>query len=109
MVSVASHERIVATLVEALLIEKRWGYRDDVTDFILRQQRRMPDYLRLPMRVLTKAFHLTAFLRFGKTFAQLPLEQRVAAICLARSSRVRPLQDMIRFYESLTIFGFYGL
>ncbi|HEX5957462.1 MAG TPA: GMC family oxidoreductase [Hyphomicrobiaceae bacterium] len=75
--------------------------------FVLAQHRRMPDYLRFPFKVLTLLFVAwSGFPRLG-SWRSLDAEQRGRRIERMRKSPLGPFRDLIRFYEGLTIFGFY--
>lgn len=74
---------------------------DAETAFLLQQMNRMPDYLRLPFRLLTLYFGYHTLLWYGKTFPELSPEQRDKVI---RSWKHAPLSFMptfIRFFEGL--------
>jgi choline dehydrogenase-like flavoprotein len=74
--------------------------------FVLDQHARMPDYLRLPLKVLTLLFvRWSGFPRVG-SYRTLDADQRWRRIERMRRS-VSPFRDLIRFYEGLTIFGFH--
>jgi choline dehydrogenase-like flavoprotein len=75
--------------------------------FVLAQHARMPDYLRLPLQVLTLLFvHLSGFPRLG-SYRGLDADERWRRIERMRRSAFSPLRDLIRFYEGLTLFGFH--
>jgi choline dehydrogenase-like flavoprotein len=75
--------------------------------FVLAQHARMPDYLRLPLRLLTLAFvHWSTFPRLG-SYRALDPDQRWSRIARMRRSALGPFRDLIRFYEGLAIYGFY--
>jgi choline dehydrogenase-like flavoprotein len=75
--------------------------------FVLAQHARMPDYLRLPLQVLTLLFvRWSGFPRPG-SYASLDPDRRWSRIAGMRRSIVGPFRDLIRFYEGLAIFGFH--
>jgi hypothetical protein len=76
--------------------------------FVLAVHARMPDYLRLPFRLLTLAFDAATLVRCGRPFHRLSLERRIQHIERWRSSRIEAKRRLIEFYESLTLFGFYS-
>lgn len=82
---------------------------NDVVRFVLAQQGRMPDLLRLPMLVLTVVFDVQSLLKSGVCFHQLPHEQRWQHILAWKHSRLGVRRDLIRFYESLAVLGWYSL
>ena len=75
--------------------------------FVLAQHARMPDYLRLPLQVLTLLFvRWSGFPRLG-SYRDLDQDRRWARIARMRGSILGPFRDLIRFYEGLAIFGFH--
>jgi choline dehydrogenase-like flavoprotein len=75
--------------------------------FVLDQHGRMPDYLRLPLKVLTLLFvHWSNLPRLG-SYRALDPDRRWRRIERMRSSVLGPFRDLIRFYEGLTVFGFH--
>ena len=72
-----------------------------VTSAIVEAQQLMPDYLRMPMRVLTLLFDCTGILRGGRLFRALPLDARQAQLAAWRDSRIGLCRNFVRFYESL--------
>jgi choline dehydrogenase-like flavoprotein len=75
--------------------------------FVLDQHARMPDYLRLPLKILTLLFvRWSGFPRLG-TYRYLDADRRWDRIERMRRSMLGPFRDLIRFYEGLTIFGFH--
>ena len=81
---------------------------NEVVGFVLQQHSRMPDYLRLPIVVLTLVFDLWGILQGGALFHRLPHSVRWHQIDLWQSSPIGFCRDLIRFYESLTVFGWYS-
>jgi choline dehydrogenase-like flavoprotein len=74
--------------------------------FVLDQHDRMPDYLCLPLQILTLLFvHWSGLPRIGSYRAVDP-DRRWRWIERMRGSKVGPFRDLIRFYEGLTVFGF---
>src|SRR5262245_7754879 len=75
--------------------------------FVLDQHGRMPDYLRLPLKILTLLFiHWSNLPRLG-SYRALDPDRRWRRIERMRSSVLGPFRDLIRFYEGLTVFGFH--
>ena len=75
--------------------------------FVLDQHGRMPDYLRLPLKILTLLFiHWSNLPRQG-SYRTLDPDRRWRRIERMRSSILGPFRDLIRFYEGLTVFGFH--
>ena len=108
-------ELTVSALADSIIRERCAGegidashYHDSVTRFLLGQHERMPDYLRLPLQVLTLVFDSWALPRNGHPFHRLTHERRWRQICAWKRSRVGKFRDLIKFYESLTILAFYS-
>lgn len=79
-----------------------------VVDFVLAQHRRMPDFLRLPMTCATIAFGCESWLRGRGRFFRHDHPARWQQIQRWRQSRLGPQRDLIKFYESLAVFGWYA-
>lgn len=75
--------------------------------YVLREQARMPDYLRLPLRVLTLLFDAQTLPFTLAPFHSLPPERRARWIERWRHAPLEPCRDLIRFYESLAVFAGY--
>lgn len=75
--------------------------------FVLNQHARMPDYLRLPLMILTLIFDFSGYLAQRQLFHNLDPDLRWNRIVKARNSRFGPFRDLIRYYEGLTTFGFH--
>lgn len=74
---------------------------NDLTQFLLEQQAKLPDYLVRPMGLATKAFDLTGCLRAGHRFHTQPAIVRAAQIASWKKSRQSARRDLMRYYESL--------
>jgi hypothetical protein len=68
---------------------------------IIERQQQMPDYLRLPMHALTRAFDYWTFVRTGTRFQNLPREQRAEHLSAWKQSGLEACRSFVRFYESL--------
>jgi hypothetical protein len=68
---------------------------------IIGQQQRMPDYLRLPITVLTYGFDCVGVFYGGRRFHRLEASQQLQQINAWKSSPIGLCQNFIRFYESL--------
>ena len=79
-----------------------------VARFLLATHAKMPDYLRLPFVVLTLALDLWALPTAGRPFHRLPHEGRLRQLRAWRTSRLGPRRDLIKFYETLAVFGWYA-
>lgn len=75
--------------------------------FVLDQQARMPDYLRLGIRLGTWLFAMEAWLVSCRPFHGLPPAKRAHRVASWRRSRFGVKRDLIRFYESLAVFAWY--
>lgn len=80
-----------------------------VAVFMLAQRGRMPDFLGLAMMVLTLVFALQALFFFGAPFNRLRHEHRWEHVLAWRNSRIGPRRDLIRFWESLAVLGWYSI
>ena len=80
-----------------------------VAEFMLAQRGRMPDFLGLAMMILTLVFALQALLFFGAPFNRLRHEHRWEHVMAWRNSRIGARRDLIRFWESLAVLGWYSL
>jgi hypothetical protein len=109
---VLSFEATVAALT-ASIIQGRCGdggpaAGERVTRFVLAQHADMPDYLRLPMRCLVLTFDAWAIPLAGRPFHRLPHERRWKTIERWRGSRLGPRRDLVKFFESLAVFGWFA-
>ena len=84
------------------------GLSRQTGQFLLAVHSRMPDYLRLPFRVLTLAFDAWAIPKSGRPFHRLPVEKRLEQMRRWRTSRIETQRRLIEFYESLALFGLYS-
>jgi hypothetical protein len=110
---VLSFDATVAALT-ASIIRERCGAAGDgsgqqhVVRFLLDTHARMPDYLRLPFRGLTLAFDAAALPFAGRPFHRLPHERRWRQIRAWRTSTLGVRRDLVKFYETLAVFGWYS-
>lgn len=79
-----------------------------VTRFVIEQHGRMPQYLRLPLKVLTLILDAWTLPVTGRPFHSLPHERRWRVIESWKHSPMSFRRDLIKFYESLAIFGCYS-
>lgn len=80
-----------------------------VVQFVLGQRARMPDLHGLLIMILTVVFAVQALFFYGALFNRLSHEHRWEHILAWRNSRLGPRRDLIRFYESLSVLGWYSL
>lgn len=86
-----------------------WFLENDVVRFVIAQQGRTPDYLRLLLRGVTLFFDAWPLLTTGRPFHRLAPEFRLRHIEAWRTSRLAPRRNFIRYYEGLAVFGWYSL
>ena len=84
------------------------GASAPVARFLLATHTSMPDYLRLPFKILTLIFGLWSLPLAGATFHRLSLEARARQIRGWQDSALGVRRDLVKFYETLTIFGWYA-
>jgi hypothetical protein len=107
-------ERTVAALAGAIIHERATAAvplpaeEQAVARFLLETHARMPHHLRAPLRILTHAFAAWCSVLGGAAFHRQPVERRVQHIRAWRTSRLAPRRDLIRFYETLAVFGWYS-
>jgi hypothetical protein len=89
-----------------LVYEQADAVANRVARFVTREHANMPDFLRLPIRALTLAFDAASIPHTGKAFHELSQARRLRQIASWRHSRMGFRRDLVRFYESLVIFGF---
>lgn len=107
--------RTVSAMVHTLIVDRardasqaHLPLSDDVVYFVLGQQARMPDLLRGPFRLATLFLNLNSLVTRGRLFPELSHGDRRCLIERWRCSRIGGLRDIVRFYESLSIFFCYG-
>jgi hypothetical protein len=107
-----SYEATVSALSDSMIRERcpasaavRSG---DAACFVLAQIGRMPDYLRWPMRCLTRLFDLCGWRPGRGCFHAQEHPRRWRQIECWRRSRLGVCRDLIRLYESLVIFWCYS-
>ena len=81
---------------------------DAETSFLLQQMQNMPDYLRMPFRVLTIFFGLHTILFYGKTFPSLIPAQREEVIRKWKNSSLSFMSTFIRFFDGLVTVHVYS-
>lgn len=79
-----------------------------VAEFVTAQVGRMTAPLRLPMRLATCGLSVLALLSTGAPFHRLAEPQRRRLVDRWRTSRLGPIRDVIRFYDSLTVIALHG-
>lgn len=103
-----SYKNVIESLSEGLTRIHLDGPRDATnpdSSFIaaelISRQEQMPDFMRLPIRLLTVCFNLSGLLHGGQLFRHMPDDARTQRILAWKHSRVGLCRNLIRFYESL--------
>ena len=76
---------------------------NSAVNFVIEQQNRMPDYLRLPLLILTLIFDIWGLLRTGLCFHSQSPSVRQQLIQVWKNSPFQICRDLMRFYESLVV------
>jgi len=102
-------EATVTALTDSLIREHggpdHSPLRDGVVRFALEQHGRMPDYLRLPLLILTCGFGWVSVVTAGAPFHRLPPDRRRRQLLAWRRARLGVCRDLVRFWETLVVFG----
>jgi hypothetical protein len=103
-------EATVRAFAEAIIQQHSRDARleEPVAQFLLDVRMHMPDYLRIPFRILGLIFDAWAIPLTGRPFHRLSNRQRLIQIHAWRSSRIEARRRFIEFYESLAVFGLYS-
>jgi len=72
-----------------------------LTDEIIAQQRRMPDYLPFPIAVLTWLFEFSGILFTLQRFSRQSSDARAKQLLAWKNSPIGVCRNFVRFYESL--------
>lgn len=67
----------------------------------------MPEYFALGIIVMTYFFDMATLIRAGKRFHHAKPSTQIKQVNRWRQSRVGPFGDLMRFYETLTLFELY--
>ena len=81
---------------------------NDVARFAEAQYGRLPDTLRLPMRVATVLFDAFGLVLCGLPFHRQAPDRRRLQIALWRRSPLGPWRDFIRYHESLAVLALHS-
>src|SRR5271157_3559779 len=81
---------------------------NDLARFVLEQQARLPDYLRLPMLAATLGFDWSNCLHTARSFHSRPPEIRQRQIAAWKRSRLGFQRDLVRYYESLATLALHS-
>jgi hypothetical protein len=108
-------ERTAAAIVDTIVAgfegdprHRRLGRRPAVVGFVLGQVAHLTSPLRLPLRAATCGLSLLAVLATGAPFHRLSLPRRRRLVEGWRKSAIGPIRDVVRLYDSLTVFGLHG-
>lgn len=105
--------KTIAALVAGLLAD----YRDDLSmpsnsehvhSFVCSQLRHMASPLAVLVQIATWALAVMCVLKRGGPLHRLNASDRVSVVRTWKASRVKPIRDTIRFYESLAIFAYHS-
>src|SRR5262249_43584021 len=99
-------DKTVRAITESVLRERigpdAIAHAERVSEFVLGQHSRMPDYLRMPLVTLTLLCDSWPLvLGFWRPLHRLPVEERRAVIAAWKASRFGVRRSLIKFYESL--------
>lgn len=81
---------------------------NDLTAFVLRQWRQMPDWMRLPVKLTTVSLDWLHLLQTGRWFHSAPPESRVSWQKGMRHSRFAFARDILKYHESLVTLRLYS-
>src|SRR4051794_107600 len=97
----------VSSLCQVILHERglAGAHLPPVVGFVTRQLGRMPDFTRLPFRMLIVLFGLQTLLLYGTPFAGASGGLRAQQVSHWRASRLGFRRDFIRFFDSLVVFS----
>jgi len=82
--------------------------RDMIEAFLLASHARMPDYLRLGIRLLTLVFDAWPYPTTGRPFHKLSFAGRASQLENWDRSRLKFRQSFTTFYRTLATFGLYS-
>ena len=108
MLGTMNYEQTVTALA-ARIAEDRLQHAEqlppirEIAAGILQQQQRMPDYLRLPVALLTRGFDIAGLVHHGGTFRNASATAQRRQLDAWRASPLGPCRGLVRFYESLVL------
>ena len=106
-------EATVSALTSSLILEhggvEDAPLHDRVARFALEQHGRAPDYLRLPLLLLTCAFDWISIVTAGAPFHRLGPDRRRRQLLAWRTARLGVCRDLVRFWETLVVFGWTSI
>lgn len=80
-----------------------------VARFVVEQHGRAPDFLRLALALATCVLDASAVLLAGRPFRRLPPARRRRVLATWARAPLGPCRDLVRFYESLVVFGWTAM
>lgn len=92
---------LVHTRANGNLAKSPHGSLNLAAILVAAQQARMPDILRLPIRILTMLFDYSGIAFFLCAFRHQAFGQRSAQMAMWRHAAFGPCRDLMRFYDSL--------
>jgi hypothetical protein len=113
---IVSFERTLHALADSIIYERCMNVETGldhspgtVSNFLVEQYTRLPDYLRLPFKCLILVFDAWALLYRGRPFHRLSHDQRWLLIQAWQQSPISFFRDLMKFCETLSIFSWYSL
>ncbi len=99
---------VVSAIVYSVAQDHGTAPYNDITQFIIAQQARMPDYLRPPMAGVTLAFDLLGILRTGHLFHSRGPAARNKQLLAWKESSLAFKRDFLRYYHTLATFALHS-
>ena len=98
-----SYRHIIAAITAGLQCQHAIDTADVavIAAEIIDQQGRIPDYLRLPIKMLTLLFNWSGILSGGKCFTAKDVAAQMAQLERWKYSRIGACRNFVRFYDSL--------
>ena len=113
---IVSFERTLHALADSIIYERCMNVEADsyhspgtVSNFLVEQYTRLPDYLRLPFKCLVLVFDAWALLYTGRPFHCLSHDQLWPLIQAWQQSSISFFRDLMKFCETLSMFIWYSL
>lgn len=80
----------------------------EASQFVLSQYDRMPDYLRVPFKLIAWFFDAAPIFIHGRPFHKLSLATRQQIVFNWKNASLGFKRDFIRFFDTLAIFAWYS-
>lgn len=81
---------------------------NDAARFLAAELAAAPDFLRPGLRGLTLLFDWSSLPRTGARFHRLPQAERLRRVEAWRGSALAPFRDLMRLWESLSLYALYA-